>query len=60
MALALLGFIRYMRQQMSMARGKVWASGWEMQTISIGILLLVIVTLVVVMGVDSFRKPGVL
>lgn len=33
MILALIGAHRFWRQQMSMARGKVWASGWEIYTI---------------------------
>ena len=33
MILTLIGAHRYWRQQMSMARGKVWASGWEIYVI---------------------------
>jgi len=33
MLVALIGGHRYWRQQSSMARGKVWASGWELYSI---------------------------
>jgi len=33
MILTLIGAHRFWRQQMSMARGKVWASGWEIYVI---------------------------
>lgn len=39
MAQSALAFIRYLRQQMSMARGKVLANGWELQMIGVGTLL---------------------
>ena len=38
---------RYLRQQLSMARGKVWASGWEPKAIIGGLFLV---------SVDSTRK----
>jgi len=39
MALALIGAHRFWRQQMSMARGKVWASGWEIYAIMVMLVM---------------------
>ena len=39
MIVAIIGTHRYLRQQLSMARGKVWASGWELQVIGGTVLL---------------------
>lgn len=40
MILSVIGGHRYWRQQMSMARGKVWAGGWEIYLIMLSMLML--------------------
>lgn len=47
---------RFLRQQLSMARGKVWASGWELYVVIIGVLLLLVGLLILVLGVDEMPK----
>lgn len=39
MVYVVIGCHRYLRQQLAMARGKVWASGWELYVIMVGTLL---------------------
>lgn len=48
MAMSIIGGHRYWRQQMCMARGKVWAGGWE--------IYLIMVSMLIVSHVSCFRK----
>lgn len=54
--LALIACHRYWRQQMSMARGKVWASGWELYSIFCLLVLLCLGVFVLLVAVDIGRE----
>ncbi|GAB7344720.1 hypothetical protein MBLNU457_3190t1 [Dothideomycetes sp. NU457] len=58
MILALIGAHRFWRQQMSMARGKVWASGWEIYTIW-GLLLALMTGVMILLVVVDIDKEDV-
>ncbi|EGP87391.1 uncharacterized protein MYCGRDRAFT_93582 [Zymoseptoria tritici IPO323] len=54
---ALLGGIRFWRQQTAMARGKVWAGGWETMVIGCGVMAHIAATDVTALGAASDSIP---
>ncbi|CAD0106643.1 unnamed protein product [Aureobasidium uvarum] len=49
----LIGGHRFWRQQMNMARGKVWAGGWEIWTIMAFMLLLLVFVFGLLIACDA-------
>ncbi|KAL1303656.1 hypothetical protein AAFC00_007012 [Neodothiora populina] len=52
MMVTMIGAHRYWRQQMSMARGKVWAGGWELYVIMGTVTLLLMFVFALLIGID--------
>ncbi|CDM27027.1 hypothetical protein DTO013E5_4217 [Penicillium roqueforti] len=59
---ALIGSFRFWRQQNAIARGKVYAGGWELNSVGILLFLVIVATLVltVIILIETNLSPSVL